>query len=140
MHPAHGHGVVGDDQVAGVGFEDHRVEQVAEAFDIGVVQGRVDFVEHADRRGVGEEQREDQRDRGQRLLAAREQCQRLEALARGLGEDLEPGLERIVRIDQREMRLPALEQPGEQAAEMGVDRLEGGAQPLAALAVEIADR
>ena len=89
---------------------DHRVEQVAEALDIGVVERRVDLVEHADRRGIGQEQREDQRDRGQRLLAARKQGQRLQPLARRLRHDLEPGLERIVRIDQRQMRLPAVEQ------------------------------
>ena len=64
---------------------DHRVEQVAEAVDVGVVERRVDFVEHADRRGIGEEQREDQRDRGQRLLAARQQRERLQPLARRLG-------------------------------------------------------
>src|SRR3546814_3124345 len=46
----------------------HAVEQVAEALDIGVVQRRVDLVEDADRRGIGEEQGEDERDRGQRLL------------------------------------------------------------------------
>ena len=63
-----------------------------------------------------------------------------EALARRLGHDLEPGLERIVGFDQLEMRLAAFEQGGEQAAEMAVDVLEGGEQPGAALAVEAADR
>src|SRR3546814_15428883 len=38
------------------------------------------------------------------------------------------------------MRLSALEQPGEQHAEMAIDLLESGTQPLAPLAVEIADR
>src|SRR3546814_9774767 len=38
------------------------------------------------------------------------------------------------------MRLPAVEQGREQALEMGVDRLEGGEQPDAAFAIEIADR
>ena len=131
---------MGDDHVAGVGLAGHPVEQVAEALDIGVVERRVDLVEHADRRRIGEEQGEDQRDRGQRLLAAREQGERGEALAGRLRHDLEPGLERIVRFDQLEMRLAALEQGGEQAAEMAVDLLEGGEQPGAALAVEAADR
>ena len=57
----------------------HPVEQVAEALDIGVVERRIDLVEHADRRRVGQEQGEDQRDRGQRLLAARQQGQRRSA-------------------------------------------------------------
>ena len=131
---------MGDDQVAGLGFADHRVEQIAEPLDIGVVERRVDFVEDADRGRVGEEQREDQRDRGQRLLAARKQGQRLQSLARRLGIDLKPGFERIVAVDQRKVGLSAFEQLGEQPLEVGVDRLERGAQPLAALAVEVADR
>ena len=100
VHAAHGHGVVGDDQVAGVGFARHRVEQVAEAFDIGIVERRIDFVEHTDRRRVGQEQSEDQRDCGQRLFAARQQGQRLQLLARRLGENLEACFQRIVAVDQ----------------------------------------
>src|SRR3546814_17200705 len=84
--------------------------------------------------------RSDQRHRGQRLLAARKQSQRAEPLARRLRHDLQPRLERIVRIDEFQMRLPAVEQGREQALEMGVDRLEGGEQPDAAFAIEIADR
>ena len=34
--------------------------QIAEALDIGIVERRVDFVEHADRRWIGQEHREDQ--------------------------------------------------------------------------------
>ena len=40
----HRHRIVGDDQIAGVGFARHAVEKVAEALDIGVVQWRIDFV------------------------------------------------------------------------------------------------
>ena len=118
----------------------HAVEQVAEALDIGVVQRRIDFVEHADRRRIGQEQSEDQGDGGQRLLAARQQGQRRQPLARRLGHDLQPGLERIVALDQLEMRLAAVEQGREQAAEMAVDLLIGFEQPDAAFAVEAADR
>ena len=53
-------GVVGDDQEARVGFVRHLIDSVAEAVDVGVVERRVDFVEHADRRGIGQEHREDQ--------------------------------------------------------------------------------
>src|SRR3712207_7567420 len=48
--------------------------------------------------------------------------------------------ERIVRFDQLEMGLAALEQGGEEAPEMAVDLLEGGEQPHPALAVEAPDR
>jgi hypothetical protein len=83
MHPAHRHGIVGDDQIARVGFARHRLQQVAEPLDIGVVQRRIHLVQHADRRGVGEKQREDQRHGGQRLFPARQQRERLQRLPGG---------------------------------------------------------
>src|SRR3546814_16778899 len=56
-------------------------------------------VEHADRRGVGEEQPEDQRHRGQRLLTARQQCQRLQLFARRLrSEEHTSELQSLMRI------------------------------------------
>src|SRR3546814_5024212 len=58
VHAGHRHRIMADDEVSRVGLRHHRVEQVAEAFDIGVVQGRVDFVQDADRRGVRQEQSE----------------------------------------------------------------------------------
>ena len=88
----------------------HLVEQVAEALDVGVVERRVDLVEHADRRRVGEEHREDQRHRGQRLLAAGEQRQRRRLLAGRLGDDFEAGFERIVAFDQLQLGGAAAEQ------------------------------
>src|SRR5690606_22002737 len=83
---------------------------------------------------------EDQRDGGQRLFAARQQRERAEALARRLRHDFEPGFERIVRIDELEMRLPAVEQRREEALKMAVHRLERREQPRATFAVEAADR
>ena len=96
----------------------HLVQQVAEPLDIVVVERRVDFVQHADRRRVGEEHREDQRQRGQRLLAARQQRQRLRLLAGRLGDDLEAGFERIVAFDQVQRGFAAAEQFDEQPLEM----------------------
>ena len=49
------------------------LHQVAEALGVGVVQRRVHLVEQAERRRVELEQREHERDRGERLLAAGEQ-------------------------------------------------------------------
>ena len=115
------------------------LDQGAEAVDIGVVQRRVDLVQHADRRRVGQEDGEEQGQRGQRLLAAREQREHLQPLARRARHDLEPGLQRIVVLGQGQMGTPAAEQPGEQLLEMLVDHLEGGQQPLAPLAVEAGD-
>ena len=53
-----------------------------------------------------------------RLLSARQQGQGREPFARRLRHDLEPGFERIVALDQLEVRLPAFEQGREQAAKM----------------------
>src|SRR3546814_3163782 len=38
VHPCHGHRIVGDDQVARVGFARHAVEEVAETLDVRVVE------------------------------------------------------------------------------------------------------
>ena len=116
---------MGDGDEAGVGALAHFVEQIAEALDVIVVERRVDLVEDADRRGVGQEHGEDERKRRQRLLAAREQRQRLRLLARRLGDELEPGLERIVGFDQLQLGLAALEQGLEQVLKVPVDDLEG---------------
>ena len=110
--------------------------EIAEALDIGIVERRVDLVEHADGRGVGQEHREDQRGRGQGLLAAGEQRQCLRPLARRIGDDLEPGLERILGFDELQLGRAAAEQGLEKALEMRVHRGEGGRQPLGAFAVQ----
>ena len=112
----------------------------AEALDIRVVQRRIDLVEHADRGGVAAEHGEDERERGERLLAAREQRERGELLAGRLRVDLEPGHQRVVRADQSEMRAAAAEHAGEQRLEVPVHLLEDLRQALAPLAVEMADR
>ena len=94
----------------------HLVEQVAEALDIGVVERRVHLVEHADRRRIGQEHGEDQRHRGQRLLAAGQQRHGLRLLAGRAGEDLQARLERIVGFDQLQLGRAAAEQVREQRA------------------------
>ncbi len=53
----------------------HRVQQVAQPFHIGIIQRRVHLVQHADRRGMAAEDSEDEGQRRQRLLAARQQRQ-----------------------------------------------------------------
>ncbi len=68
MHAGHGEGVVGDDEETGFSALKHGIKQIAEAFHIVIIQRRVNFVEHADRRWVGEEHRENQRERCQCLF------------------------------------------------------------------------
>src|SRR5207244_288645 len=94
---------------------------------------------HADRRRVGEEDGEEQRQRGQRLLAAGEQRQALQLLARRARHDLEPRGQRVLALVERKMGAAAAEQRDEELAEMLVDLGEGGEQALAALMVELRD-
>ena len=112
-------------------------DEVAEPVDIGVVEWCVDLVQYADRRGIGQESREQESERGQRLLAAR--GPRTAASCRRARHDFEPGGERVVIVDQAQLRLAAAEQLCEQLGEMAVELLEGRSQPLAHFAVERAD-
>ena len=49
VHPRHGDRIVRDDDEARLGRGRHLVQQGAEAFDVVVVERRVDLVQHADR-------------------------------------------------------------------------------------------
>src|SRR5207244_11479505 len=105
-----------------------------------VVDGRrVDRVQDANRRRIGEEYGKDQRQRGQGLFSARKQRQRRRLLARRLGNDLEAGFQRVLAFDELQLRSAAPEQLGEQPLEVIVDDLDGGEQALARLALEVLD-
>ncbi len=139
VHPAHGQGMVGDDQEAGTRHLGHLGQHLAETLDIGVVQRRVHFVQHADRGRVHQEHREDQRHGGQRLFAARQQRQRLQPLARRAGEDLQTCFQRVFGFGEGELGFSAFEQLGEKFLEVGVDLFERGQQTLAAFLVQALD-
>jgi DNA invertase Pin-like site-specific DNA recombinase len=64
----HRDAVVRDHQKTGAGGVGDLAEEAAESFDIGVVERRVDLVEDANRRGVGQKHRKDQRECRQDLL------------------------------------------------------------------------
>src|SRR6185295_14934077 len=104
----------------------------------GVVERRVDLVEQAERRRVELEQRAHQRDRGERLLAARKEMDARVSLARRVRHHLYPGIEDLF-AGHEELRLAAAEEHGEQRAEMAVHAVEGLAQQLAGLAVDAPD-
>src|SRR3546814_16475231 len=57
-----------------------------------------------------------------------------------MGQDGEARLQRVVGFNEGEMGLATVEQGAEQALDVAVDRLEGGEEAGAALAVEAADR
>ena len=78
-----------DDELGAVG---EAPDQLQEAVDVGVVEGGLDLVEDVEGAGPGEEDGEDEGQRDQRLLAAREQRELAGRLA-GRGDlDLDPEL------------------------------------------------
>ena len=117
----------------------HLGDELGIALGVGVVQRRVDFVEQAERRRVQLEDREHQRDRGQRLLAARQQVDGAVLLARRLRHHLHAGVEDLV-AGHHQPRGAAAEQRREHAAEMFVDLVEGLRQQLARFEVDLVDR
>src|SRR5829696_5132252 len=75
-----------DDELRAVG---EAAQQRQEAVDVEVVERRLDLVENVERARPGEEDREQEGERGHRLLAARQQRQPLRRLARGRDLDLD---------------------------------------------------
>src|SRR5436190_23453345 len=98
---------------------EHPAQHVDESSDVRVVERRVDLVEQAEQARLVPEDREHQRDGGERLLAARQQLHALQPLARRRGDDVDAAFERIVLVEQR--------QTGAAAAE---ERAEGGLEVL----------
>ena len=77
---------------------------------VRLVERRLDLVHHAERRGVDLENGEVERDGDERLLAAREQRERLERLARRLDLDLDAAVEHGVLVLQLKRGLAAAEE------------------------------
>ena len=96
----------------------HPLEHLDEPADVGIVERRVDLVEQAERARAVLEDREHQRHRGQRLLAARQQLHALQPLARRLGDDVDAALELIVLVEQRQAGAAAAEQRRERLLEV----------------------
>ena len=67
-------------------------QQLDEAPDVGVVEGRLDLVQEIERARPGEEEREQERDRSERLLTAGQERQACDALPDRAQLDLDAGL------------------------------------------------
>src|SRR5262249_22452924 len=96
--------------------------------------------EQAERRRADQEEREHQGSRGERLLAARQQAERLQFLARQLRHDLDPRLPAFLRLGGPELRRSAREELRKHLGEARVGRLEGVLESSARGAGELADR
>src|SRR5690606_4263549 len=93
-----------------------------------------------ERRRLDEEDGEDQRDRGERLLAAGKQVDALQLLARRLGHDLDARLVLVVALDQHQPRAAAVEEPREDLLELLVDDRERLPEALLRGPVDLGDR
>lgn len=87
----HGDLVVGD--IDELHLFRHLLHQSRITSDVGIVQWRIDFVEHAERRRVQLEDGEYQRQRGQRLFPAGQQVDGAVLLARRARHDRHTGIE-----------------------------------------------
>src|SRR5207249_6536038 len=114
-----------DDELRAVG---ELAQRLREAADVALVERRIDFVEHAERRGSYAEDGQEKRRRGERALAARQLRQAADPLARRSRVDVDAGLLGILARAQR--GLPAVEQALKEEAELAVDGLERRAELL----------
>src|SRR6266511_46549 len=121
--------LVADDQelglLAGV------VEQVEEPVQVDVVEGRLDLVEDVERARPGTEDREVEGERDQAALAARQQRQASDPLARRAGLDLDPARQQVLRVGEQQAAVAAGEQQPEGPLELAGHVLERLAEHLA---------
>ena len=95
------------------------LDQADEPVQVDVVERRLDLVHQVERAGARLEDREQERERGERPLAAREQRDALHALATRARLDLDPGRERVAGLGGDQPALAAGEQLADQALELG---------------------
>src|SRR5262245_40803757 len=95
------------------------LEDLEQPLQVGVVQRRLDLVQHVERRRAGLEDGQQEGDRGQRALAPRQQGQPLDLLARRPGLDVDAGGQHVVGLGQHQAALAAGEQPREDLLELG---------------------
>ena len=115
------------------------LHDVAEAADVVLVERRVHFVQHAERRGIQVEDREHQRHGGERLLAARKLVDAAVALAGRTRHDGDAGFEDVF-ADQLQVGMTAAEQLREFVLQAGVDAVEGVLEARARFLVDLAHR
>ena len=81
-------------------------QQLDEAGDVRVVESRLHLVEEVKRAWLREEEREEERDRAEGLLAAREESESRDPLARRAELDLDAGLLRVLGKGSKERLVP----------------------------------
>ena len=120
-------------------------QHVGESADVGFVQRRVDFVQHAERAGLVLEDADQQRQRSEGLFAAGEQQHVLQLLARRRGNDVDAALREfsssvrrmkawppsksVVKVTEK-FSLMRAKASSNFVREIGVDLLDGGLRVL----------
>ena len=117
----------------------HVANDLAESAHIGIVERRVDLIEHAERCGVELEERKHQRHSGERFLATRQQVNGAVALARGARHYGDSGRQQIIP-GQVEVGLAAAKEFREQVLEALVHLVVGFLESISRFAVDLADR
>ena len=115
--------VVGDDDE--LALLDEALEHGDEAVDVTLIERRVDFVEHAKRTRSHHVNCEEKRHRRHCALASAQQRNTLQLFARRFGRDLNPAVEWIAVIEQRQVRAAAAEEFREHFAKVHVHLGEG---------------
>ena len=130
--------VVRDDEELGV--DEELLELVNEPADVRIVKSGVELVEHAERRWLDHEDREEKRDCRHRALAAGKQRHALRTLARRTRDDVDAALKRILGVlEQHKPRLAAAEEPREHRLEVCVRLLKRLLEHLARSEVQVVD-
>src|SRR4051812_37060736 len=107
-------------------------QKLGEAADVRVVERGLDLVQEVERARPREEEREQERDRAERLLAAGEEREPRHALAGRPQLDLDPGFRLVVvpfGLRQPQPSLAAGEQRLRHVCEVALDRLESLLEP-----------
>src|SRR5262245_15571400 len=117
----------------------HLGDERVEATDVGLVEGRIHLVEEAERCRPDEKQREDESRCRERLLAAREQAQRLQLLAGQCHDDLDALLAALLGLGHLQPRRTSREELREHLGQSRVRGLEGLLEATPRRARELAD-
>ena len=94
---------------------------IREIADVRVIQRSFDLIQNTEWRGFELEHGEQQRNGGQRALAAGEQAQKLTFLSRRLNNNVNAAVQRILRVHQEQLRLAAAKEAREGFGEVPLE-------------------
>ena len=120
--------IMGDHQELGETGE--LADDIREAVHVGVVEGSVELVEHAERRGLHHIDGEEQCDGGHGPLAAGEQRDAAQLGARGLGDNFDAALKRVFGLNHGKVGRATHEEALEGELEVFTHLFEGVSEEL----------